>query len=218
MKRKTMFLAAVAFSVFTGAATAAVIGVDLGTVAPSSSLGPFTLIPYATAPQAAIADFTIVTTIPGGPTLTVSPGADKRTVPASWTTWSHAYVGPVFFNGGGTTATLTLPPSTHAFQLYVEPNTFGAFNVTVFPGFGAPVTVSVNGSGGANGFGFYATAGETLKTLVITADPGAGGFAMAEFASAQADLSVPALEPGMLAALAVLLLGAGIWMQRRRRA
>jgi hypothetical protein len=174
----------------------------------------------------AIADATVVATIPGGPggsTLGVVPSAAKQTIGTCWATWSHGPTGPVFTYIGAqlsTTTAITLPASSHAFYLYAEPNNFGSFNITVTPSVGAPVSVNVVGNSGANGYAFYTTANETLtKVTVTTAD--ASGFAIGEFAlynGAAQFVDIPALEPGMLAALAVLLLGAGIWMQRRRKA
>jgi hypothetical protein len=154
--------------------------------------------------------------VPGGPngiTLGLSPNATKQTIGSGWATWSHGYTGAVYTYLPTALSTITLPPATKAFYLYAEPNTFQVFTVTVTPNIGSPVTVNVNGSAGANGVGFYTNAGETLKTVTVTTSD-ASGYAIGEFGF-YADLSIPTLDPAMLIALAVVLLGAGMWMYRR---
>ncbi|WP_340695266.1 hypothetical protein [Hydrogenobacter thermophilus] len=81
----TLMLLATAVQVSFGASGY----VNLGTSAPPTTIGPFSVTPFNTAPQSAIPDFTTVTSIPGDPrggTLTSSAGLNKRTVPGSWAT------------------------------------------------------------------------------------------------------------------------------------
>lgn len=211
LRMKTILLAAVAVLVtLTGTATAQVIYQNLGTTAAPGTLGTFTMIPFSATPQAAIADSTSVSTIPGNPiagSLTVSPSLDKRTVPGGgWSTWSHGYAGPVFFNTANT-ATLTLPPNTGAFYFYVEPMNFNIYQVTAVTDTGTSSgPISVNGSAGATGFAFYTSGATSIATIAITADSGAGGFALGEFGiAANTTEPVPTLsEIGFIAMFLLL--------------
>ncbi len=160
---------------------------DLGTSAPPASVGGCNFVFFNTAPQAAIPDHTLVSTIPGAPagyTLTTSYNVDKRTVPTSWGTWSHSYTGPVFFTGSGqTTLTLTISPAVESFMLYVEPNDFGIHNCTVTTDAGdnsGPVLI--NGFAGARGFAFVHPS-PVINTITITCDAAADGFSIGEFAA-----------------------------------
>ena len=101
---------AVALAMCAGSANAAITFQNLGTTAPPSTMGGFTMQAFNKIQQAAISDFVKVTTIPGSPVagnLTSSVNVEKRTVPGNWSTWSHAYTGPVFM--AGSAVTLTLP-------------------------------------------------------------------------------------------------------------
>ncbi len=119
------------------------------------------------------ADFSTVTSIPssfGG--VTLAPGHLKLTIGSGWATWSHGYTGEVFWTNGATTATYTMPAGVGAFDLYIEPN---PFSVNSFTATGtasdastASVTVSADGSGGANHFGFYTTGGCCLTSVTVT--------------------------------------------------
>lgn len=219
-----------AFSLFTfgsALAQAAIVFSNLGTAAPPATVGTYAMQAFNTAPQAAIADFTNVTTIPGSPipgSLTTTPVVEKRTVPGTWSTWSHGYTGPVFFSGAGVSSvTLTLPPGAAAFYLYIEPNNLGAYDVTATTnGGGSSGPVSVTGSSGATGFGFHTTASETLTTITITAVAGASGFAMGEFGiasgtAAPAAASIPTLSGWMLLLVSLMLGASAFLVQRRSR-
>ncbi|MEZ5332698.1 MAG: hypothetical protein R2991_11730 [Thermoanaerobaculia bacterium] len=177
--------------------------VDLGTSAPPGSVGALTVTAFDTTPQAAIPDFTNVTVIPGSPIagdLGTAPALSKRTVPGGgWASWSHGYTGPVFATSAPTTvpdaetnsgeagdgvstqAVLTLPPGATAFYLYVEPNTFGLFDVQVTTDTGGDSgAIAVEGDGGAHGFAFWVdTMGETISTVTVTVQD--NGFAIGEF-------------------------------------
>lgn len=187
------------------AAGAATNYVDLGTAAPPATVGGVPVTAFDEAAQAAIPDGTFVTLIPGSPVpgdLITDLAVDKRTVGVSWGSWSHGYMGPVFFlpggevlgpantnvvgggaeGGAGTTLILTFPAGSTAVYVFVEPNVFDLFDVTVTTDSGATSgPVMVDGSGGATGFGFYTDAGEVITTLTIDVDVAASGFAIGEF-------------------------------------
>ena len=194
------------------AVDAAVVFTNLGTVAPPATLGPFTVTAFSTVPQAAIADGTSVSVIPGSPitgSLSIVPNFEKRTIGLGWATWSHGYVGPVFAGIGQTAVSMSLPTGTSgvgAFRFYVEPNAFAVFNISATTNGGGTTggSIAVTGDSGANGFGFYTTAGESLQTVLVTAEPAAGGFTIAEFGIAPL-VPVPALPVLVLILLAVAL-------------
>jgi hypothetical protein len=175
-------LSALALAAASFAANAGIAFSNLGITAPPTSVGGFAVTPFDQAPQQAIADFTLVSNIPGSPvagTLTISPESDKRTAGTSWwagnpDAWGHGYTGPVFYVTSRP-AVLTLPPNTHAFYFYVQPDEGGTFDVTATTDSGATsgaVAVSSGPTGSANGFAFYSTAGETITSISITNSAG----------------------------------------------
>jgi hypothetical protein len=180
MKRKTMFLTAVALSVLVGAAFAsnAPPSSPVSKPGPSATVGPLTIVSSVTLPGlensvVAKIDVTGVTADSGG---------------------NDIVCGVIFDDG------------------FVKASTCAEVPV----GQTQPVTFALNWTGpiltGAPGFGVYIIDATSLSTPSVGAtlaslDPA--------FTSAG---TIPTLTPGMIAALAVLLLGAGIWMQRRRKA
>lgn len=169
--------------------------VNLGTSPPPSTVGPFTVTPYNIAAQAAIPDGTLVTSIPGDPrpggTLTSSINLSKRTVPATWATWSHGYTGPVFSTRGGATVTLTFNPPVNAFYLYVEPNNFGIHHCSAVTNTGINSgTIPIEGNSGATGFGFWDDT-NPITSVTITCSASADGFAVGEFGVNTAGVSAP---------------------------
>ena len=117
-------ISALALAASSFAASADVLFTNLGTAAPPASVGSHAVTPFDTAAQAAVSEYSNVSIIPGSPVagdLTISPAANKRTVPTGWgSSWSHGYTGPVFFISGSGSATLTLPPNTKAFYFYLR--------------------------------------------------------------------------------------------------
>lgn len=200
---------------------AGIHSISIGTgVPPTSGLG-YTLTPCDESAQSAISDFTSVSTIPCDGTygdITVSPNLDKRTVPASWSTWSHGYTGPVFFNTSTTDpATFRYPDGTIALYLYVEPNNFSVFDVEVGAKGPSGLTsriISVDGSSGATGVGFYTDPGETIRYVRVIADPAASGFAVGEFGFSST-ATVPAMPSPALILLALAILAFGALLARR---
>ena len=186
MKRIALVLAGL---LLASAAHAGVGFVDLGTAAPPLQIAGVPVVPFDLAPQQAIVNGTDVTSIPGSPiggTLTLNEAMDKVNIGAGWATWSHGYAGPVYTSlvtgTSAVTRTLTLPAGATAFYVYVEPNTFGVFNVECTTNSGVSSgLIPVNGASGATGFAFYATQGDTLATVTVDVDPAGGGFAIGEF-------------------------------------
>ena len=186
-------LSALALAAASFAANAAIVFTNLGTGAPPSTLGGYSMTMFSPSAQAAIPDSygTPIYVIPGGPsgsTITVAPGVYKATATISWnSSWSHGYTGPMYYSGSVTQATLTLPAGTKAFFLYTQSNYYGTYNMTVSTNSGAtsgPVAVNMGQlppTDGATGFAFHATAGETISSVTITGPGDGSGFAFGEF-------------------------------------
>ncbi len=227
MKRLCVMSVAIIVFLSFQVANAAVVFQNLGTAPPPATLGTFAVSSFNQAAQAANPDFTLLSTIPGSPipgNLTTSFNVTKVTVPVGWGSWSHGYTGVVYDAGfDATTITLTLPPNTGAFYLYAEPGNVGVFTMTATTNTGTTSgNIGVNGSGGANGFGFYTTAaGESILTIVVTADAAAIGFALGEFGIAQTILFTPEIIPTMTECgiiISVLSLGfMSVWFLRKKR-
>jgi hypothetical protein len=150
-----------------------------GTSAPPGTLGPYDMTPAA-ADTSPIGASVSGVTLPNG-TMAFSPALEHLMVGNGWATWSNGYTGDVYADFG-TTVTMTLPVGTGAFYFYAEPNLFGAFTVEAVAQNGTTSgPVSVNGFAGATYFGFYGTGGATIKSIIVTVDAAAEGFAVGEF-------------------------------------
>jgi hypothetical protein len=147
-----------------------------GTDAPPATLGPYTMLPFALDTRELQSD---VTTIPG-PTgdLTLSSSASHRQIGSGWATWSHSYAGDVYYVEGDE-ITITLPPNTMAFYLYVESDSFSENMFTMTSGGVSSGSVAVQGNAGATYFGFYSV-GDPLPSVTVHMDSGSS-FAFGEF-------------------------------------
>jgi hypothetical protein len=143
---------------------------------------------------------------------------NKRTIGSGWATWSHGYTG-VVYAASGPSAAIYLPPGTAAFYLYAEPNQFAVLNITATTDAGTTSgPIAVNGSSGATGFGFHTTAGESIVSISITTDD-QSGMAIGEFgASLGGAVNVPTASTWGLAALALAVVAAGLFLLRGRLA
>jgi hypothetical protein len=155
-----------------------------GTAAPPSTLGPYAMTQAAADPRPV--DATVPdTALPDG-TMDFSPSAIHMTTPdGGWASWSNNYAGDVYYDSG-TTLTMTLPSGTGAFYFYAEPNAFATFTVQAVAQDGTTSgPVAVNGAGGATYLGFYGTGGAQVRTVTVTTDAAAQGFAVGEFGVAK---------------------------------
>jgi hypothetical protein len=214
MSRLKYLVALVAIAVLLASsqvASAGIHAVNLGTGAPGTTLGPYTMTPFGPDGNP---DFVSISGVPSplGGTLGFSPNLETRTVPSGgWATWSHGATPRVYFTPG-TTDTLTMPAGTGAFQFWAEPNTFSVFTVTATANDGTTLSEMINGNSGASGFGFWADPGQSILSITVTAPGGAAGFALGEFAIARA---VP--EPCTLALFGVGIAGVVGFARRRQK-
>ena len=190
-RRYTLALSALALAAASFSANAAIVFQNLGTSAPPASIAGRSMLPFNQAAQEAIPNYTNgISVIPGSPVpgnLSISPAAYRFTPGDGWFgsgIWGRGYVGPVFYSSQGP-ITLTLPANARAFYFYVQPDTYGTWNVTATTNSGATsgaVSVDVyDETGAAKGFAFYSTAGETITSITISNDSQNTGGAVAEF-------------------------------------
>lgn len=145
---------------------------NLGTAAPPATLGSITMekVPAGHAcsgqpPGSLPSSFGAVT---GAPTDGLA-----RCIGSGWATWSHGYTGDVWYTGGATSQTITLPAGVGAAYVYVEPNPFSvqtcSMTATGSSGSQSTGPFSADGSGGAVGWGFVESAG-TLSSITVSCD------------------------------------------------
>ncbi|MCK4857452.1 MAG: PEP-CTERM sorting domain-containing protein [candidate division Zixibacteria bacterium] len=148
---------------------------------------------------------------PFGGTITFDKPVEKRIVGSSWTTWSHGYTGPVLAAIDQTSVRLDFDYAIFGWGMYVEPNNFDFFDITVGLSDGSTSTKLVEGFAGAEFFGFTDGA---INWLEISADPDAFGFAFGEMVMAKEGGVVP--EPTTVILFGLGLLGLGA-MKRRKK-
>ncbi|MFO0972176.1 MAG: PEP-CTERM sorting domain-containing protein [Phycisphaerae bacterium] len=184
-------------------AQAAIVGTSLGTAAPPGSLGGFTMQSFALDGQPLFVNVGSVAG-PTGP-ISLTPALDHRQIGLGWATWSHGYAGDVYYQPNGGSSTVGLPAGTKAFILYAEPDPFAIFDISATANDGTTITQSVDGSGGAKGYGFHVTGGSSLTSVTVSL-PGTA-YAIGEFS-----IGVP--EPTTMSLLG--LVGAALLRRRTR--
>jgi hypothetical protein len=163
--------------VSSGGAVGALTAVSLGTAAPPSTLGGFSMTPLGADPSALDSFVNSV----GSISFDQAVRHDK--IGTGWDTWSHGYAGNVYDTGSSvtpTSLTLTMGGLTSAVYFYTESVNFSTFSFTATAADGTTLTQNINGNGGAAGFGFYGTGGDTITSITVTGTD-ADGFAIGEF-------------------------------------
>ena len=178
----------VVFGCFAQAVNAAVVLSALSspdnTVAPPGTLGGYTMTALA---QSYTPRQTLVNSTDSGP-LSIGFGQAVKEVKINdgWGFWSHGYTGNVWStvdSGNKLSVTLTLPTGTKALYFFAQPEALSdqPITVTYSGATGSPLTLSISGNGGAQGFGLYSDAGENLTQFTISSVSASGGFAFGEF-------------------------------------
>ncbi len=183
-------------------ASAAILGMSLGSAAPPRQVGDYDLEAFSLDPNPTIRD---VFWAPG-PTgnLLFDQSMSHRRIGAGWSTWSHGYSGDVYYTNGRVSITLILPPDTGAFVFYAEPNTsYLQFEAMVDTG-ERFLSGLAAWRQGATGLAIYSTEGETISSIRVTTYT---DFAIGEFLIAR----VP--EPGA----GLFVLAAAFLLRMRRR-
>lgn len=186
---------------FTGAASGAIEGLLLGTDAPPPTLLGVTMTPFPPDPTPIFTDVSSVASPLGG-ALQFSFPLSHRMIEQGWATWSHGYMGDVYFAQGASSVSMTLPAQTGAFYLYVETGAFqlAEFTVTATTTGGSVLSLidDIHGFHGASGFGFVATSGDSLATISVSTP--FQSFAIGEFGIA----AVPGAGGALLLPLTLL--------------
>jgi hypothetical protein len=191
--------------------SAQVIGVDIGTGVPPTTLGTYNVASYD---PGSIAGQSYFSNLVGGNWDGGTSGGEGQ-----WSTWGQDYTGTVYVTDSSSTLTLDLS-GAQAVYFYEEPQQFSDFTMTAKDSSGVTVSTVINGYYGSSGVGFYEmNSSDFLTSITVTAtDP--TGFAIGEFGINQGGSLTGSLGSGVpdTGSTVGLLGGAltGLAMLRRR--
>lgn len=146
--------------------------------------------------------------LPNGTDLSFSEDLEGRQVPGSFATWSGGQTPRVLLTAedvselGG-----TFGAPMRAFGLEMQPDVQDSFQMTLTLNDGSTLQQTVDGSGGAQFFGWLTSGSATVlhMTLSIDAQPGDQGFAIGRLVlSPTSQTSIPDVAPSWLLMAAAL--------------
>ncbi len=196
---------------------AAGTAVSTGTTPPPAVLGPYPLTAFPLGSDDPRSGLVLDVPSPLGGAVLFSEAMEiLQANSPGWATWSHGFTGDIYATPFGAppgglsspfAVTLDLPADTGAFLFYVQPGPFGVFNISAVLDDGTSLTQSVDGDGGATGFGFWASLGGSLLSITISSDTLSNEFdyALGEFNIAR---SIPYVPESGTYAVGMLALGA----------
>ena len=208
---KTFALARYAFAILGASLLAPsihaqIIGVSGSTSAPPAVFGGYAMTPFGDDVRPDFKDVSKVNSPLDG-VVKFSTELDHVEIGKGWCTWSNGFKGDVYYFDDGRFLTLTLPKETKAFYFYAEPNCFERNRITASSG-NVVLSQIVNGNGGAEFFGFYATGSEMLTSIKISSTD-CSGFAIGEFGIADAfSLPTPFVSTAVPESSTYALMGA----------
>jgi len=176
---------------YTASATPVLTGVSLGTAAPPGTLGGYSVTGFGA--DASPVNSFVSSVSSGGVTVSFGNTVRHDVIGNGWATWSHGYAGSVYDTASANdpqNLTLSLSANVAALYFYVEPVNFSVFSFTATAQDGTTLTENINGNAGASGFGFYASAGNSITSITISGGD-LDGFAVGEFGAAVSLSSVP---------------------------
>ncbi len=206
--KSTAIVLSLAVLATAAAAPAAITGLAGGTAAPGAMLGPYTMTPFDLDGRPLYSAVPSVDSPLGG-SVDFSDPLEHRRIGSGWLTWSHGYLGDVYYTNGLSTITMALPDQTVAFYFYAEPNPLSLYTIVATAQDGTELVQGINGDGGAAYYGFYGTPGSYIDNITVSASQPID-FAIGEFGIARAAVPAPA---GIL----LTVLGAGLVGHLRRR-
>jgi hypothetical protein len=206
MFRARTFLTALLVLVSAVPAMASIQGQQLGTAAPPATLGGFSMTPFGPDPSALFSNVTQVASPLGG-TVDFSNPVNHRKIGMGWATWSHGYLGDVYYTNGLTSISFDLPASTGAFYFYAEPNPFQTFLFTATTDSGTQLQAMISGQAAAAGFGFYTDASDTIASISVSSTV---DFAIGEFGIAQVSVQQVVPEAQALIVWSGLIVSVGL--------
>jgi hypothetical protein len=190
VKGKSRYYCCLASAVLLGfvgtAGAIALTGVPLGTAAPPTTLGTWSMTAVGADPSA------LDSFVTSDGLVAFNQAVRHDRVGNGWGTWSHGYAGDVYDTGSSRdllSLTLTLGANVHAFYFYAESVNFANFTFTATTLDGTTVSQIVNGNGGASGFGFYTTGLDSITSVTVTGTD-SDGFGIGEF-GVNGNASVP---------------------------
>jgi len=131
-----------------------------------------------------------------------------KSIGAGWATWCCGYTGQVIANFAATSVSASITPTVGGLGMFIEPNTFSMFDVTLLLNTGATITQTVDGSFGAAFFGY--TGSDVTRVTISSTDT--SGFAYGDFFTTP----VQAPEPASIMLLGTGLLALGGRFRRKK--